>query len=156
MSHILYWWLVFTILIITVGLFFYTGFYAVIFAQDVTKLTFVILALTLLASAKLGYDVYVSYKNNTELETDDYWFMADRLLTIGIMGTLIGFAYMFSQIDLKGLTGGNVAGMQALVTLMIQGLGTKLYVSLFGIIGETFLKVQLKIVEKYNAKFKKV
>lgn len=68
------------------------------------------------------------------------WFVADVLLSLGLLGTVIGFIAMLSPIG--QLEGGDPAAVKAALTAMSGGMAIALYTTLAGLIGAVWLKIQ--------------
>lgn len=68
------------------------------------------------------------------------WFVADVLLSLGLLGTVIGFIAMLAPIS--QLESGDPAAMKAALTTMSGGMAIALYTTLAGLIGAVWLKVQ--------------
>ncbi len=68
------------------------------------------------------------------------WFVADVLLSLGLLGTVIGFIAMLAPIG--QLEGGDPAAVKAALTAMSGGMAIALYTTLAGLIGAVWLKVQ--------------
>ncbi|MEZ5931280.1 MAG: MotA/TolQ/ExbB proton channel family protein [Alphaproteobacteria bacterium] len=68
------------------------------------------------------------------------WFVADVLLSLGLLGTVIGFIAMLAPIS--QLESGDQAALKAALTAMSAGMAIALYTTLAGLIGAVWLKVQ--------------
>ena len=68
------------------------------------------------------------------------WFVSDVLLSLGLLGTVIGFIAMLSPIG--QLESGDEAALKAALTAMSGGMAIALYTTLAGLIGAVWLKVQ--------------
>lgn len=68
------------------------------------------------------------------------WFVADVLLSLGLLGTVIGFIAMLAPIG--ELESGDEAALKAALTAMSGGMAIALYTTLAGLIGAVWLKVQ--------------
>lgn len=56
--------------------------------------------------------------------------MATLMVTIGFLGTLIGFAYALSDVDAAALT--NVESVSAMIATMMEGVGAIVWTSICG------------------------
>ena len=68
------------------------------------------------------------------------WFTSDLCLTIGMMGTVIGFMMMlsgFATVDVS-----NTSSVQELIKSLGGGMSTALYSTLVGLICSALLKIQ--------------
>ena len=74
--------------------------------------------------------------------TDAIWFVSESCMTLGMVGTVIGFMYMltgnFAEIDPT-----NVDVMKRTIGDMAQGMGTALLTTLSGLITSLSLKIQI-------------
>jgi len=120
--------------------------------KDITKLSFVIMGVFMVMVVWCGSKYWqVSRLQDrprttrqefatvgTSLEVG--WFVSDLFLTIGMIGTVIGFICMlagFSTVDLN-----NIQTLQDLLSKLGVGMSTALYTTLTGLICSCLLKVQ--------------
>jgi small-conductance mechanosensitive channel len=68
------------------------------------------------------------------------WFVADLLLSLGLLGTVIGFIFMLAPIS--GLHTADESAIRAALGAMSGGMAVALYTTLAGLIGGMLLKVQ--------------
>jgi hypothetical protein len=68
------------------------------------------------------------------------WFIADLLLSLGLLGTVIGFIVMLGPIS--GLDAGDQSAIKGALAAMSGGMAVALYTTLTGLIGGMLLKVQ--------------
>ena len=68
------------------------------------------------------------------------WFIADLLLSLGLLGTVIGFIVMLGPIS--GLDGGDQSAIKGALAAMSGGMAVALYTTLTGLIGGMLLKIQ--------------
>jgi hypothetical protein len=168
-KHILFlkWWL-FAILI-TLGLYIAYSFniFHTIWEQDITKLSFIIIALFVFATIWCGSATWKISKalaknsidpkalKNIEYAEDSGWFISDVLLTIGMIGTVCGFIIMllggFADVDVS-----NPSTIQSMLSKLSAGMATALFTTLAGLITSVLLKVQYfnltKGIEKFRGK----
>lgn len=128
------------------------GLLGTLWENDATKLSFVLLALFAVMSGWCGYktwrlSVFID-SNKTEpylIEKIEHlmevgWFTSDLCLSIGMMGTVIGFIMMlggFANIDIN-----DMATVQGLIKGLGVGMSTALYTTLTGLICSALLKIQ--------------
>jgi hypothetical protein len=124
-----------------------SGMMTVVWDADVTKLSFIILAIFAAASLKCGYDIYKyeNYKNVHKREIELGWFLSETLLALGMIGTVIGFILIMK--DFVNLDVQNIQSVQSLIKSLGSGIATALYTTLFGLVGSTFLKLQYFLLE---------
>lgn len=68
------------------------------------------------------------------------WFVADLLLSLGLLGTVIGFILMLGPIS--GLDGADEGAIKGALAAMSGGMAVALYTTLAGLVGGMLLKVQ--------------
>ena len=142
MKAFLYWWLI----ICAVGTLSYIthsmGWLVPIYTNDLTYITFLITVVTMLTTLSLGYKFKVPDADNIDVE----WFVSDVVLTLGMLGTIIGFMIMlrgtFSSIEFN-----DVNSIRLALSSMSQGLFTALNTTLIGLVSSIILKVQLVMYE---------
>ena len=86
---------------------------------------------------------------------DNGFFVADVLLKLGIVGTVIGFIIMLSS--LSTIDEMNLSKMNNLLLSMSGGMKVALYTTLTGLIGSVLLSIQYNYFEnKINILINKV
>ena len=128
------------------------GLLAALWEKDATKLSFVLLALFAIMSGWCGYKTWRLSVFIDSKKTEPYliekiehlmevgWFTSDLCLSIGMMGTVIGFIMMlggFANIDIN-----DMATVQGLIKGLGVGMSTALYTTLTGLICSALLKIQ--------------
>lgn len=68
------------------------------------------------------------------------WFVADLLLTLGLLGTVVGFILMLTPIS--GLNSDDHGAIRHALSAMGGGMAVALYTTLAGLIGGTLLRIQ--------------
>ena len=142
MKHFLYWWLI----VCAVGTLSYIthsmGWLVPVYTNDLTYITFLITVVTMLTTLSLGYKFKVPDSDNVDVE----WFVSDVVLTLGMLGTIIGFMIMlrgtFSSIEFN-----DANSIRLALSSMSQGLFTALNTTLIGLVSSIILKVQLVVYE---------
>ena len=146
------WWLFITI--IAVGFIFAVseGFVETIWEADSTKLSFLLLLIFLKMSAWCGYKTWTLSRFIDEKKQDKHivekiehlmevgWFTSDLCLTIGMIGTVVGFIMMLSGFTTVDTS--DVKTVQDLIKTLGGGMSTALYTTLMGLICSAGLKVQ--------------
>ena len=128
------------------------GLLGTLWEKDATKLSFVLLALFAVMSGWCGYKTWRLSVFIDSKKTEPYliekiehlmevgWFTSDLCLSIGMMGTVIGFIMMlggFANIDIN-----DMATVQGLIKGLGLGMSTALYTTLTGLICSALLKIQ--------------
>ena len=140
MKDFLYWWL----LVCVVGTGSYIthtmGWLVPLYTNDLTYITFLITVIAVLTTLSLGYKFKVPAAVNVNVE----WFVSDVVLTLGMLGTIIGFMIMlqgtFSSIEFN-----DTNSIRLALSSMSQGLFTALNTTLIGLVSSIVLKVQLTV-----------
>jgi len=141
---LLRWWLLFSLVLFGVSCLFQYNLFSAVNKGDVTKISFVIMVIFLLSSCFIGWETYRLYKGKpvNRQRIDLGHFIADHLLTLGLIGTVIGFIYMlsttFTDIDPTQIT----SLKYALVNMSV-GMSTALYTTASGLSCSLLLKLQL-------------
>lgn len=146
------WWLFISVIAGAVISAQVLGFFNILWERDVTKLSFLLLIMFAFMSVWCGYKTWRLSLFLDSDETDKYivekiehlmevgWFTSDLCLSIGMMGTVIGFILMlsgFSKIDVSDIT--TVEGM---IKGLGSGMSTALYTTLTGLVCSSLLKIQ--------------
>ena len=148
----LHWWLIFVLITLLSVQAYAFGLFDVVWENDFTKLSFVNLVLLFGTSIFCGHKTWV-FSNITnrikipqtaikrvEHDIEVGWFISDLTLTVGMIGTVIGFIAMlggFIDLDIE-----NITTIQDLITELGLGMSTALYTTLTGLISSAFLKIQ--------------
>ena len=142
MKDFLCWWLI--VCVVGAGLYIThsMGWLVSLYTNDLTYITFVITVIAGLTTLSLGYKFKMSDANSVDVE----WFVSDVVLTLGMLGTIIGFMIMlqgtFSSIEFN-----DVHSIRLALSSMSQGLFTALNTTLLGLVSSIILKVQLILYE---------
>jgi len=141
MNLFLKWWLIFILMILSGAVTWYFSFVNFLYANDFTKLSFVIIAILFFATIIIGYKYY---KNNHDFEIE--WFTSEVVISLGMIGTVVGFIFMlyaaFSELNVD-----DPAKLQQSMMLMAKGMGTALLTTLVGLISSVLIKCQLIIAK---------
>ena len=96
-----------------------------------------------------------NFKSRMYEFVDNSFFIADLLLKLGIVGTVIGFIIMLSS--LSTIDEMNLSKMNNLLLSMSGGMKVALYTTLSGLIGSILLTIQSNFLEnKINIYIRKV
>lgn len=147
------WWLFFSIIGVGTLMLFLSGIAPKINQGDITKLSFLIYGVFVIFTVRTGIDTYQLCKETsndipekrvtTYLKRNEVgWFVSDILLTIGMIGTVIGFIYMLST-SLSDVNTGSANNMQGALMQMSIGMSTALYTTAAGLVCSLLLKLQL-------------
>lgn len=133
------WWLWTCLTLVALAVAGLFGFYAALLRNDITYLGFAVIGLygasTLWILAKL---------RSGDRGFDFLWYIAETMERVGLLGTFIGLAVAFQA--LGDMAAGGAIGADWKRAL-IQGIMTKFYASIVGLVGAIMLKTQIKILE---------
>jgi len=161
------WLLSFNLVLLASVFAWIYGIFDRVYIADITKISFLIYILLIITSVKIGIDTYkisstnyfkkMKNKNRQKGETNitaamivaneyktrqnQYDFIANTFVKLGIIGTVIGISWMLSSV-FTGLDPSNIPSMQSSIALMGTGLGTALYTTGAGLICNLILKIQ--------------
>ena len=142
MVKFLFWWLLICLTSLFIYLMYDFGLLIPFYAKDVTMLTYFITILFVTTSCSIGYKNLVQSKSY-----DIEWFISDIVLTLGMIGTIVGFILMLSG-TFDTLQIANVESVRLLIASMSKGLYTALNTTLAGLISSVVLKAQLIICDE--------
>lgn len=140
------WWLLATVAFIAmgIGVIYFDGI-EFLLQKDGTKISIGIAVLAVFTTLHIGYRIY---KNNNDFDTA--WFLAESFMSLGMIGTMLGFIMMLAQ-GLTSIDPSNVAAMQTVIGSMAYGMSTALVTTLAGLIASLFIKIQIVMQEHLNA-----
>jgi hypothetical protein len=77
---------------------------------------------------------------------DSGWFVADLMLKLGLLGTVIGFIFMLGSVtELQQM---DIRNLQQLLTQMSDGMKIALYTTLTGLIAGVLLGLQYQMLDR--------
>ena len=140
MKDFLCWWLIVCVVGTGSYIIHTMGWLVPLYTNDLTYITFLITVLAVLTTLSLGYKFKVPDAVSVNVE----WFVSDVVLTLGMLGTIIGFMIMlhgtFSSIEFN-----DAHSIRLALSSMSQGLFTALNTTLLGLVSSIILKVQLTV-----------
>jgi hypothetical protein len=141
------------------GWFWTTGKVQEIFIADVSYMSLVIVAIfilgLLLSLVKLISLEKLSANSFSKEDNFSIWltskissirFIANNLVLLGLIGTLIGFSIAFSEIN-PNVSGDTEAAGQ-MISQVLSGMSVALYTTLVGTVGHLWLHTIYKILEQ--------
>ena len=135
------WWLLFALVVAGSILAVITGLFDRVNDADFTKISFLIYGLFLIFSIRCGL-------NTARIREDQAgWFVSDIMITMGMIGTVVGFIYMLSTC-FGSIDTANPQTMQLALSKMSTGMGTALYTTASGLVCSLLLKLQLFNLEQ--------
>ena len=146
------WWLMFVLILLLFTQAYSFDLLDQVWDNDFTKLSFINLFLLLTTSIWCGAQTLQFNKliNRIRIPTASIkkldhkievgWFVSDLTLTIGMIGTVVGFIAMlggFIDLDIE-----NINTIQDLIKELGSGMSAALYTTLTGLISSVLLKIQ--------------
>lgn len=133
----LQWWLWFVLQALTITAALLAGGFTFLIENDITYLSLALIAGWIVSSLWIGYRTYKRKESN-----ETAWFIADSCMSVGMIGTVVGFIYMLSG-SFAEINPQDIAQMREVIGDMAQGMGTALLTTLVGLVTGLFLKIQL-------------
>ena len=147
MSAFLKWWLLITLTVVGLSIAAYFNFIQFLYAHDLTKLSVAILALFAATSSVIGYKLWKERDvKKKKYGYDVEWFVSEMMISLGMIGTVIGFIYMLYSV-FSSLNIADTMAVQESLGKMAQGMGTALLTTLVGLVSSVLVKSQLVMVE---------
>ena len=147
------WWT--SIVLVGASVFagsYYLNIVSFVLENDPTYITVgiaVLFVLTTLWIGLLSWRVQNGAKLS-ENNTMPTWFIADAVMSIGMVGTLLGFLIVLTS-AFQNVDTSDTQAMQDVIGQLASGMGTALLTSLMGLISSVVLKFQLVMLETDNA-----
>lgn len=132
------WWLMFTSM--CVGGYFVNdvGIFERFLEIDLTHISLIIFSLFVLFTVLVGYDTYriskAGVSDNICARAKVGWFFSDAMMTLGMLGTVLGFIMMLE---------GDITVAKTALASMSRGMGVALYTTAAGVVCGLLLKIQL-------------
>ena len=146
MSVFLKWWLLITLTIVVLTIAAYFNFIHFLYAHDLTKLSVAILALFAATTSVIGYKIWNERNAEEKYKYNVEWFVSEMMISLGMIGTVIGFIYMLYSV-FSSLNIADTLAVQQSLGKMAQGMGTALLTTLVGLVSSVLIKSQLVMVE---------
>lgn len=117
--------------------------------NDPTYITIAVIIISLITTLIIGYRAYLlQFKNELPYseQLEPLWFSADAVMSVGMVGTLVGFLMVltgtFTDVDTS-----STEAMKEVIGQLAAGMGVALLTSLAGLISSIILKFQLVMLE---------
>ena len=129
----------------------HVGVVQALYSNDVTKISVIMVLVFVWQSFVCGTEIHnqcspFKHVGNTQHIVDKGWFLSDILLSMGMVGTVIGFIAMltgFFDLDFA-----DPASVQSLIGNLGYGMSTALTTTLVGLVCSILLKLQFFMLEK--------
>lgn len=124
------------------------GFISQAYEYDVTKISFLILFIFLWKTANCGILIHRKASGNTAVSSSDIdagWFWSDVVLSLGMVGTVIGFMIMLSSFGEVNFE--DVENSKQLISELSEGMSTALLTTLAGLTSSILIKIQFFSLE---------
>lgn len=146
------WWLLFCAAIASSAYVYSLGLFSKLWLFDLSKMSFVTLALYTVMTLYIGYHTWrVSRKNTTdqdiykaELCLPGFWFASEAMMAFGMMGTVIGFILTLRP-ALSNFTGAQMD----IMSQMAGGMATCCLATLAGLLTMVLTRTQLISLEYF-------
>lgn len=137
-------------ILLTVGYFlFEASIFSMMYQGDFTRISFIIVGLFIWQHYRLGINLW-SYNKGypiTNKELNIGFEMSDNVMTLGMIGTVLGFIHMtasFVRVDFS-----DIANIQELFVLATSGMSTALYTTLAGLVAHILIRASYFAVEMH-------
>lgn len=149
---VLKWWLIFTLIVLGSIFTGSIGLYGEIWRKDASYLSCTILAIFYAGTIFCGWTVAkfstdTTNRHLTTLEWQQFerfeeigWFISELCLTLGMLGTIIGFVMMLSGFESLDIS--KQQTIQGLLAQLGNSMATALYTTLVGLVCGCLLKMQ--------------
>jgi hypothetical protein len=122
-----------------------------IYVSDVTKISVLIAIIFFWQSLSCGVHIWnqsggIFLANNSDEIVEKGWLWSDIVLSLGMIGTVIGFMMMlagFIDVDFSDFD-----SVQGLITRLSAGMATSLSTTLVGLMASVILKIQFFSLER--------
>jgi len=144
------WWTTIVVCVVLIGIAeTQIGISHYLLVQDGTKISILILTILLSCSLFVGYKSYMKqFKNRvvTQSSVEPIWFFSDAVLSIGMVGTLVGFLIVLTT-TFSNITDYSPEELKNIIGTLASGMGIALITSLTGLLSSILLKFQLVLLD---------
>lgn len=136
-------WVIINCTVATLAVFAaFKGFFSFVINNDASYLSIVMFMLFAGFSLFMGkLSIDVDHKKLNDNDLDIGWFASDQFLSLGLLGTVIGFCYMVnsSLVETKELS--------AIIGELKAGAATAVLTTIVGLVCSMLLQLQLFIIQ---------
>lgn len=97
------------------------------------------------AAAMVPTDNIDYYEMRLKAPHDMGWFVADLMIKMGLLGTIVGFIFMLASVS--NISDFDITSMQKILAHMSSGMATALYTTLAGLVCSIFSAIQYQILD---------
>ena len=141
--YVLYWWLMWCFQVLAFATAAKFGLYQEIIGVDPTHITKLIAIIHVIASILIGWCIW----QRREPWIDAFWYTAETQLSIGMIGTLIGFIIMLNS-AFANIAGGDIDAIKNSIAMIGIGMGVAIRATLLGLLSGVLIKAQLIVLDK--------
>ena len=142
-KFMIYWWVLCCLQVLGFATAWKFGLYYEIIGIDPTHITKLIAFIHIVASLII---VYCILRKN-EPFSDALWYTAETQLSLGMIGTLIGFIIMLNSAFVN-IGAGDLEGIKNSIAMIGIGMGVAIRATLLGLLSGVLIKAQLLILDK--------
>lgn len=142
-KYLIYWWVIWCFQVLACATAAKFGLYQEIIGIDPTHITQLIASIHVLASLLIGWCIYAQRDPFTEA----LWYTAETQLSLGMIGTLIGFIIMLNS-AFAHVSNGDLEGIKNSIAMIGVGMGVAIRATLLGLVSGVLIKAQLLILDK--------
>jgi len=139
------WWTILCSSLLILFLSYHFGYLHQLYAADITKISWIIIGLFFLLNIRLGYQLHTNRETGKNFD----WLMSETMISLGMVGTVVGFIYMLSTV-FTDINLDDIRSVQDSLGVMATGMGTALWTTLIGLICSILFKTQLVLTEPLN------
>ena len=140
----LYWLLIFICILVGTAICWHFGLVEKIAKSDISTLSFWIYGLFIVMSISIGV---CTWRRNPALVKFG-WFMHDALLTLGLIGTIVGLIYAVDVAIGSLSADASTVQLKSTIMHMAIGLGTAFFTTAAGMSCALILRLQLFNLEE--------
>ena len=152
-TQILRWYTGVALTIAGLEVAFFQGHLKEIYNNDVTKISVVIFLILLWQTYRTGKILFKAHKAlipedaiaSCKEDVESGWFWSDSVLSLGMIGTVIGFMTMLSGFITLDI--GDPESVQSIIAQLGSGMATALTTTLVGLIASVLIKIQFFMIE---------
>jgi len=147
-SSVMIWWLGFWLAVVGLELAWFYGILDLIYVNDGTKLSLAIGLILIWQSIACGIEMRKSpSRSDHNIALERGWFFSDIVLSLGMIGTVVGFMVMLS--GFKELDISDVQTAQDMITQLGSGMAMALITTAVGLISSVLLKLQFFMLQNH-------